>query len=576
LFTVYLFALAVLFASRSEERRNLAVYTFDARGVSEIEAEAITDRIRAEISRADVYNVIERGLMEEVLEEQAFQLTGACTETSCLVEVGNLLAVHYMVGGSVTHIGNLYTIEARVIDIETGDIVINVIEDYRGPIENLLVQTTKVVAAKLIGKEEDITATLFTGTSDLLVKSNPPGGTIYIEDKPVGDVTPYRLEGLQEGEYLIQVRKSNLIGERKVSLARNDRKEIMIELKPEQFTIRVYSEPAGARVTINQKVVGLTPLDYTVTDTTIPYRVQLNKDLYFTIDDQVRFQRNTLLRLNYELQPCGRIEIPYKPGIAVFINDVPLNQLSNASIDAGLFEESKKRVIIDQLDLTEHAVRIEKQYHVPFETVVALSPVNQVQTVTPDLVLMTAEVSLSSPVPCKGRLGENPFSLDPAHNTNISVPFGDYTLTATTAGYLPLRKELALYQEHPDPIRLHFQRPDRTVALGSSLIYPGFGQFYSRQAKKGAILSTLMSASIVWITQSIIQYNKELEKYNEYDRLYWGASTIEMMDHYRGKLYTSRDRLTNYRNQFIGALALAAFTYVWNIIDITLLYPYED
>ncbi|MFH1852314.1 MAG: PEGA domain-containing protein [Candidatus Neomarinimicrobiota bacterium] len=208
--------------AQSNDRRNLALYDFESRGVSTIEAQVISDRIRIEIGRLEAYNIIERGLMEEVLTEQAFQLTGACTESSCLVEVGRMLAVHYIVGGSVSKIGNLFTIEARIIDVESGNIVKNVIEDYNGPIENLLVQTTKVVAAKLSGTDEGQAALLLTGTCDLLVQSNPLGGTIYINDKPMGDVTPYRLEGLREGDYTIKVRKGNLVGRlRRTSRGRN-------------------------------------------------------------------------------------------------------------------------------------------------------------------------------------------------------------------------------------------------------------------------------------------------------------------------------------------------------------------
>ena len=107
--TVIVFVTACTFSlyGQESERKNMAVLTFDARGVSEIESRAISDRIRIELARLGNYQMVERELMEQILEEQNFQLTGACTESSCLVEVGQLLAVHYMVGGSVTRIGNL-------------------------------------------------------------------------------------------------------------------------------------------------------------------------------------------------------------------------------------------------------------------------------------------------------------------------------------------------------------------------------------------------------------------------------------------------------------------------------------
>ena len=96
---------------------NLGVFTFDARGVSEIVSLAITDRVRYEIQKKGGYSVIERDKMNLILKEQAFQQSGACLDASCLVEVGKLLAVTKMLGGRNTKIGNLYTLEIRSIDI---------------------------------------------------------------------------------------------------------------------------------------------------------------------------------------------------------------------------------------------------------------------------------------------------------------------------------------------------------------------------------------------------------------------------------------------------------------------------
>ena len=165
--------MAVLFniiIAQTPERKNMAVYNFTGLGVSNIEAQVISDRIRVEIGKFDTYSIIERGLMEQILKEQVLQLSGLCDDASCLVEVGQILAVHYIVGGSVSKIGNLFTIEARIIDVESGQIVTSVVEDYNGPIENLLVQTTKVVAEKLIGESADTGSRLLIGTCDLVVQ----------------------------------------------------------------------------------------------------------------------------------------------------------------------------------------------------------------------------------------------------------------------------------------------------------------------------------------------------------------------------------------------------------------------
>ncbi len=74
LIIVYVF---YLLNGQDNNRRNLAVYEFEACCVSSYKALVISDRIRIEIDKLGVYHIIERGLAEDVLNEQAFQLTGA-------------------------------------------------------------------------------------------------------------------------------------------------------------------------------------------------------------------------------------------------------------------------------------------------------------------------------------------------------------------------------------------------------------------------------------------------------------------------------------------------------------------
>ncbi len=564
-------------SAQETNRRNLAVYEFEPRGVSTVEAQVISDRIRIEIGKLGVYNIIERGLMEEVINEQAFQLTGFCTEASCLVEVGRLLAVHYIVGGSVSKIGNLFTIDARIINVETGEIENSVIEDYNGPIENLLVQTTKIVAAKLSGKAEGQATLLLTGTCDLLVQSNPPGGTIYINDKPMGDVTPYRLEGLREGDYTIKVRKGSLVGETAISLARNDRKEVTVNLIAEEYILRIYSAPEGADVTINQTSIGKTPIDYTVTDTTIDYQITLSKDLYFNIDETVHFSNNAMLRLNYNLEPCGRIEIPFQDDIDVFLNDKDLNQVSNVTVNGSTFLNNR-HWMIDQLGFSDYKVRIEKENHEPFETAVTLTNAQHIQNITYGLRLMNASVVISSNANCSGELRGKKilsFNLASDNNTNISVPFGNYTLWATAPGYLSIKKNLTFFNLNPNPISINFKRPDKMTALKRSLLFPGLGQIYSRQQKKGVILSVITGVGVGWLINSISQYNGELTTYNNLADQYVAANTVSDLDIYRTKLNSSRDKLNNYRSQFLIATSMALLSYSWNIYDIKFRFPYE-
>ena len=126
----------------------VAVMDFDGRGISEIEAAALTDRLRNELFRLGAFEVVERGMMENILTEQDFQLTG-CTSNECLVEVGQLLGAKQIVGGSISKVGGTFTVSARIVDVETGRVLRVSDYDLQGDLDLLLTQGMGAVAARL-------------------------------------------------------------------------------------------------------------------------------------------------------------------------------------------------------------------------------------------------------------------------------------------------------------------------------------------------------------------------------------------------------------------------------------------
>ncbi|MCH7939865.1 MAG: hypothetical protein IID13_08980 [Candidatus Marinimicrobia bacterium] len=141
------FFVAVL-ASLAGAQTNVAIIPLDAKGVSDIEASVLTDRLAFELFKTGLFTVLERGKMEEILAEQDFQLTGCVTE-ECLVEVGQLLGVEQMMAGSVSKIGNTYSVILRLIDAQSGAIVQVAGYDHQGSIDQLLSQGMGVVARSI-------------------------------------------------------------------------------------------------------------------------------------------------------------------------------------------------------------------------------------------------------------------------------------------------------------------------------------------------------------------------------------------------------------------------------------------
>jgi TolB-like protein len=127
----------------------IAVLDFEGDGVSQSETRTLTNRLRDEIFNTGIYIVLERGKMDEVLKEQGFQQTG-CVTSECAVEVGNMLGVQQMIGGSIGKVGNIYTVSARVIDVQTGKVLKSANYDHKGDIGQLLIKGMKAVVQQLI------------------------------------------------------------------------------------------------------------------------------------------------------------------------------------------------------------------------------------------------------------------------------------------------------------------------------------------------------------------------------------------------------------------------------------------
>ena len=119
-----LLALVLAFSfAFAQDKMTIAVLDLEGRGISLIEAQALTDRLRNDLFRLGAFRVLDRGMMESILAEQDLQLAG-CTSNECLVEVGRLLGAQQIVGGSISLIGEMYTVSARLIDVETGEVPI--------------------------------------------------------------------------------------------------------------------------------------------------------------------------------------------------------------------------------------------------------------------------------------------------------------------------------------------------------------------------------------------------------------------------------------------------------------------
>lgn len=133
----------------AEGKETVAILDFEGRGIDQMEAATLTDRLQSEMVVTNAVILVERNQMEEILNEQGFQQSG-CTSAECAAEVGALLGVQNMVSGAFGKLGNSYTIDAKMFSVETGATIRTVSKTYKGEVDGLLT-IIEIVAWELVG-----------------------------------------------------------------------------------------------------------------------------------------------------------------------------------------------------------------------------------------------------------------------------------------------------------------------------------------------------------------------------------------------------------------------------------------
>lgn len=243
--------------SQDINKVNIAVIDLDNRGgFSKTEIGILTDRLRSMLVGYSTFDVVDRRLMEEILNEQGFQLSG-CTSKDCAVEAGKILGVEQMVSGSIGLFGTLYIIDISLIDVETSRIVKSITRDYRGEMEGLI-EVIKSVAEELANIKRNALENI-GGSLD--IKTNPSDANVYIDDVFKGK-SPNLVNGIMPGEHVLKIKKPGYkIIEGKFTIENNQTKEYDMNLI-KQFKLNISSNPSNATVFINNKEIGNTPIEY--------------------------------------------------------------------------------------------------------------------------------------------------------------------------------------------------------------------------------------------------------------------------------------------------------------------------
>jgi len=127
----------------------IAILDLDPIGVNEIDSKILTESLTNIFIELSDYKVVERTSIDKILKEQKFQHSG-CTNSECAVEIGQLLNADLAVIGTIGELGSSFTIQTRIINVETGVAINSADFSYKGEIDELLNTGIKSVVRELL------------------------------------------------------------------------------------------------------------------------------------------------------------------------------------------------------------------------------------------------------------------------------------------------------------------------------------------------------------------------------------------------------------------------------------------
>jgi len=326
----------------------MAIIDFEGLGISQQEAQLLTNRLRTLLVQTDNYNIIERGQMEQIFQEQNFQLS-SCTSQECAVEIGQILGAQQIMTGSIGKIGETFTVDLRIIDVATSEILRTASYDIRGEIDLMLTEGMVEVARRISG-ESRLGAGPRYGT--LNVYSEPSGARVFIDNRERGS-TPFAATDLPAGEeYNVRLMLDGYQPiTRTIKIREGDNPALNVSLQASYGELRILSQPAGARVYIDDRELGATPVAVSELAAGEEHTVRLALDGYREVTRTLTIQEGENPALNMTLEPMWNwVTIQSRPRKAVVLID-------NEPIGKTPIEEIRYRVGLHSIELNKSGYR---------------------------------------------------------------------------------------------------------------------------------------------------------------------------------------------------------------------------
>jgi hypothetical protein len=142
-----------LFMTASTGKESVTVLPVVSSVLNEDSRLFLTDQFRQYLRDTDSFTVMTRDLMNDILNEQEFQMSELCDQTSCMVQAGKLFGAQTIVSIIVIESAkNSYSVSCKLISVETGEITAQATETRTGEKIATIDWMLRNLAAAIAGK----------------------------------------------------------------------------------------------------------------------------------------------------------------------------------------------------------------------------------------------------------------------------------------------------------------------------------------------------------------------------------------------------------------------------------------
>ena len=560
----FVILLSLSFSSYLFSQQTVAVLDFEGIGVSEDEARALSNRFGSEFMDLSKgrYTLVERQQMGEILEEQGLQQSG-CVSSECAVEVGAALGAKFIVTGSVSKVGTIFSVNARLLNVETSQILKSISHDQMGNIGILLTQGMREAAAKLLGMGTTSTPTA-ASTGSMRLVALETGITLHNAETDkfisVAPTTPEVVKDMEPGLYKLLARKNGYkdkLFEVEIFAGRESSLTISgLERPTGVITVNVDVTPAnvyllnysGEYQLLGEAPITTDPLSYNES-----YGIKVTKDGY---DDYTKYvsinsaEEMVNVELNRTL-PTATINIdPMGSNLILDDNNYPDFTSNKFTLEPG-----------------PHPISVSKDGYIPQTDNVYLDYGDN-KEVNISLVRAIAEIRFNINIQ-DYNLIENKRSVigQISDNTLSEVEFGYHNYLFTAKKYEPLKVDINVENVGMINQNVSLVRKSPKKAFRKSLLLPGTGQFYAENKGKGILMMSLHIGAGYLIYDNYTKYNDSIALKDEFYLKYKSATDLNSI----ATNHAEYEKHLNEANDAAGMLmafgATFAINWVFSAVD---------